>query len=430
MSIRSLLPLTVVVALIATSLTRSAQADPTAAATPPMGWNSYQNTNYGFYNQDYLKQVADAMVSSGLSTAGYNFVNLDGGWWQESLVNGNYVRYYLNSDDTYRLDPTRFSLATPGDPNSATLSPLADYVHGKGLKLGFYSAPLPDVGQNNPAVVGTGDQAKANQLAAWGVDFLKYDNYDPFPSAAAANAEYANMGQALTHTGHQIVYSIHDGQQLGSKVSGDVNMWRTSSDIGPGYSSVLGNFDNNFSSQVGPHHWGDPDMLQIGDGGRLAIYAPKTSYTRSKNDFAQIYSKTLPDEEKSAMSLWSMSAAPLLIAGDVRNLSAYDKYVLENTEVIAIDQDANGLQAKKVGAGGSVYYKPLSDGSIAVMLLNRSPTAAASLHVNWADIGVTQATAQVRDLWAHQDLGGFANGYTTTVPPNGVGPPPRSPRAS
>ncbi len=120
------------------------------------------------------------------------------------------------------------------------------------------------------------------------------------------------------------------------------------------------------------------------------------------------------------MSLWSLLAAPLLAGNDLRTMSEETKSILMNTEVIAIDQDPEAKPAKKISEQGSLVIaaRPLKDNTWAVGLFNRGD-AAAKMSVAWSDLGLPD-TLNVRDLWAHKDLGKVADQFSADVPSHGV----------
>jgi alpha-galactosidase len=150
------------------------------------------------------------------------------------------------------------------------------------------------------------------------------------------------------------------------------------------------------ASYIGPGHWNDPDMLEIGNGGMTA------------------------DEYRTHMSLWSLLAAPLLAGNDLRSMSEETKSILMNTEVIAIDQDPDAKPVKKISEQGPlvVAARPLMHQTWAVGLFNRGE-AAAKMSVTWEELGL-HGKLQVRDLWAHKDLGRVADQFSAEVPSHGV----------
>jgi alpha-galactosidase len=349
------------------------------ARTPPMGWNSW-NRFKGQIDDAAVRGIADAMVSSGMKDAGYEYVNIDDTWQGQRDANGNITANQRFPD----------------------MKALADYVHGKGLKIGIYSSPGPKTCANYEGSYGHEAQ-DAKTYAAWGFDYLKYD----WCSAAAVykdedmHAVYQKMGDALSASGRAILFSLcqygrADVQQWGPSVGG--NAWRTTGDISDNWNSMstIGFSQNDLAKWAAPGHFNDPDMLEVGNGGMSAI------------------------EYRTHMSLWSMLAAPLLAGNDIRSMSDETKEILLNRDVIAIDQDKAGHQAHRAAQSGDTetWVKPLADGGIAVALFNKGETGA-DMKAVWADLGVRKAK-KVRDLWAHNDLTGAETEYSATVPPHGV----------
>jgi len=365
------------------SLKQAAALDNGLAKTPPMGWNSW-NAFAGTIDETKLKQIADVMVSTGMKDAGYIYLNLDDNWM------ANPAR---DSSGNLRGDPTRF-------PNG--MKALGDYIHAKGLKFGIYgdrgSMTCMNVAQSGSC---GHEQADAKMFASWGVDYFKNDNCNPVGNI---QTDYQNMQKALASSGRDIVYSICHPNGYFAWMQSTGNLWRISGDIvdkwdnGTNFCKGIVNLiDANASlaSYAKPGAWNDPDMLEIGNGGCTT------------------------EEYRSQMSMWSIMAAPLLAGNDIRNMSQTTKDILLNTEVIAIDQDAAGIQGTRVKSANSleVWCKPLGSASgtvKAVALLNRSGSTA-NITVDFSTIGLS-GTATVRDLWAKADKGSFSGSYSMSVP--------------
>jgi alpha-galactosidase len=360
-----------------------------------MGWNSW-NTFQQNISESLIEATADAMVSSGMQAAGYQYVNIDDSWMDGRDASGN-----------LQWNRTKFPNGIPA---------LATYVHGKGLKLGIYETPntvtcVGLYGGVSPSVAmgSLGHEAQdAQTFATWGVDYLKYD------LCQGKLSSFAVMRDALRATGRPIFYSINPGNgsgcpptgpttsTCGLDLPGTANMWRIGFDINASWSSITGLIDQDapFSPYAGPGHWNDPDMLEVGNG-----------------------ALTL-DENESHFSMWALLAAPLIAGNDLRSMSSATATVLTNSEVIAVDRDPLGEQGTLVAtpqSGLQVWSKALAGGNVrAVALLNRS-SAAASITVSFAQIGLSTGQASVRDLWRHADLGTFAGSYTAAaVPTHGV----------
>ena len=355
------------------------------ALTPPMGWNTWNRFGCKI-NEKLIRQAADAMVSSGMRDAGYVYIVIDDCWQGERDAEGN-----------IRPDPQRFP---------SGMKALGDYIHAKGLKFGIYS----DAGQLTcgrlPGSWGH-EYQDARTYASWGVDYLKYDWCSTYTQDAQST--YATMSDALRATGRPIVFSICEWgvnkPWLWAKNVG--NLWRTTDDIYDHWSgqdgyqhSVLAILDLQVGLDgfAGPGHWNDPDMLEVGNGGMSNV------------------------EYQSHFSLWAMLAAPLMAGNDLANMGADTKAILTNREVIAVDQDPLGIEARRVAKQGDheVWARPLEGGGRAVLLLNRG-NAAHAITVNWADLDLPASLRlKVRDLWAHKDLPDARGSFTANVPSHGV----------
>jgi alpha-galactosidase len=363
------------------------------AATPPMGWNSW-NRFQGSVSDSVIRQTADELVASGMAAAGYQYVVIDDTWQVSRDATGAIV-----------ADPARFP----------SMKALADYVHGKGLKLGLYSDRGTQTCGGRPGSYGH-ETADARTYASWGIDYLKYDNCSPGAGRdndTAMRDDYKRMGDALRATGCPLVFSL-SAWWFYSWEPTVGNLWRTTTDITDDWASVMSLLDKNggdtsryadasygppgIAANAGPGHWNDPDMLEVGNGGLTAT------------------------EDRAHFSLWAIMAAPLIAGNDVRTMSETTRETLTNAEVIAVDQDARGQQGRPVSASTTleVWAKALSGTSTyAVVLLNRT-AAEAAITVTWPSLGIASTTASVRDLWAHADLGSVTDHYTATVPAHGV----------
>ena len=356
------------------------------AKTPPMGWNSWNKFACNV-SEDLIKQIADALVRTGMKDAGYQYIVIDDCWQVDRDSQGNIIP-----------DAKRFP---------SGMKALADYVHAKGLKFGLYSDAGTLTCQKRPGGRGYEFQ-DARQYAAWGVDYLKYD----WCSTSTQNqqASYSIMRDALVKSGRPVVFSLCEwGSSKPWLWARDVgNLWRTTGDIqdcwdckrdwgGMGFVHIL-DLQNGLESYAGPGHWNDPDMLEVGNGGMTTT------------------------EYRSHFSLWCLLAAPLIAGNDIRSMSPEIAEILTNKEVIAVDQDQQGLQGRRVKREGDleVWAKQLADGSRAVALLNRGATET-KISVSWSDIGYPDyLPASVRDLWARKDLGKSNGSFSASVASHGV----------
>jgi alpha-galactosidase len=344
------------------------------APTPPMGWNSW-NAFQCSVSESLVKAIADAMGTSGMKAAGYQYVNIDDCWAQTGRAADGSIQ--------------------PGTNFPDGIQAVADYVHMKGLKLGIYSdrGTATCAGRAGSQGYETQD---ANTYASWGVDYVKYDNCS---ATLDIQTQYQTMLSALDATTRPFVFSLSAWNFYEWEV--DVgNLWRTTTDITDSWDSVFANIENNrtLAAYASPNHWNDPDMLEVGNGGMTA------------------------DEDQSHFSLWAISNAPLIAGNDPRSMSAATKAILLNQEVIAVNQDPLGLQGFPVLTSGnqSVWAKPLNEsGARAVVLLNADATAT-DISFDLPLIGLRAGSAKVRDLVAQADLGTMQGQYTVNVRPHAV----------
>jgi alpha-galactosidase len=359
----------------------------TLASRPPMGWNSWNHFHKDVSDAIVRAQV-EAMVSSGMRDAGYIYVNIDDTWEGERDSQG-----FIHSNSKF-----------------PDMKALADFVHSKGLKLGIYSSPGPKTCAKYEASYGHEEQ-DAQTFADWGIDYLKYDLCsfrDMMKQAGSPEAAhkmmidaYTKMENALKKTGRPIIFSLcqygDDAVwQWGSSVGG--NLWRTTGDISDRYSRMaeIGFGQAGLSKYAGPGHWNDPDMLEIGNGGMNA------------------------DEYRTHMSLWALLAAPLLAGNDLTTMTPETINMLTNRGVIAIDQDAVGIQGDRVSAEGpmEVWARPLADHSRAVGLFNRHHLPM-EMHVDFRQLGF-KGRVHLRDVWTGKDMGTAEGEFHGTVPAHGV----------
>jgi alpha-galactosidase len=328
------------------------------AATPAMGWNDWNSYGCGV-SESLVKQTADKLVSSGMAAAGYQYVNIDDCWLQSSRDSGGNLQ----------PDFTKF-------PDG--ISGTAVYVHGKGLKLGIYEDAGTATCAGFPGSLGH-EQQDANSFAAWGVDYLKYDNCNN--TGVPAQTRYTAMRDALARTGRPILFSLCSwGQESvwtwGSSVG---NSWRTTGDITNTYASMLSIYHANIglAGFAGPGGWNDPDMLETGRG-------------------------MTATEDRTEFSLWAQMAAPLISGSNLVSASSTTISILTNHDVIAVDQDSLGKAGQQISASGGldVIAKPLANGDVSVILFNENGSTA-TINTTVAAIGKTGATSYaLKDLWS------------------------------
>lgn len=336
------------------------------ARTPQMGWNSW-NFFACNINETVIKETADALISTGLADIGYDYVNIDDCWSSPSR----------NSKGELVPDSKSFP---------SGIKPVADYIHGKGLKLGIYSDAGIFTCQVRPGSL-FHEYDDAEQFASWGVDYLKYDNC--FNTGIEPEKRYPPMRDALNATGRTIFYSlcewgVDDPALWAGKVG---NSWRTTDDINDTWASMttIADLNDKWAAYAGPGGWNDPDMLEVGNGGMTY------------------------QEYRAHFSIWALMKAPLLIGCDVRNMTVETLEILSNKEVISVNQDTLGVQGRKVLVAGEngccqVWAGPLSGHRLVIALWNRC-SKDANITAGWEVLGLESNTSvSVRDLWKHEDV--------------------------
>jgi alpha-galactosidase len=368
------------------------------ALTPPMGWNSWNKFACNV-DEKLIREVADAMVSSGMRDAGYTYLNIDDCWHGERDAQG-----FIHPD------AKRFP---------SGMKALADYVHSKGLKFGVYSDAGSQTCGGRPGSRGYEFQ-DAQMYAEWGVDYLKYDWCNT--EGLKAEGAYKTITAALRKAGRPMVLSICEWGndkpwEWGPTVG---HLWRTTGDIYNCFDCIKDNGtwkawgvmqimdkQENLRQYAGPGHWNDPDMLEVGNG--------------------------MPaNEDRAHFTMWSMMAAPLITGNDLRQMKPATKEILTNREVLAIDQDPLGVQGYRYAAKDSLetWLKPLAGGKWAVAFLNRSKrpqpvrfdwqATPITDEVSKAELNARQTTYRLRNPWTRKDVGTTKKAFQATVPSHDV----------
>jgi len=376
--------------------------------TPPMGWNTW--CTIGPCETDYcydgeLRSIADAMSTNGMSDLGYTYINMDDCWAD-----------YRTSNGTIVADPSRFPYG---------LKELADYIHSKGLLFGLYTdagiLTCSDGGRNHSIPGSYGYYVQdADTYASWGVDYVKMDwcNTDINGTQLDPRNTYPNMSKALNETKRPIFFDTCEW--------GVDNPWLWAPQIANGW-RIGGDHHDNWSSTssiietlvgkaqyAGQGGWNDPDFLMTGGQGctfNKTTTCPGQTFTEYQTEFA----------------IWCITASPLIIATDIRNMTTQKQSIVLNKEIVAVNQDplkkaGDRVYTNSCGESSSttcqVWSKPLANGSYALVLYN-SGAATHNITASFSLIGWSGAQATVRDLWAHANLGTFTGSFTAQVPSHG-----------
>ncbi len=396
------------------------KAGNTIALTPPMGWNSWNAWGLSVNSHD-VRSAVDAMVNDGLVDYGWSYVVIDGGWTvKPNSTNPLLGGRSYNSEGM--INPNR---------KFRHMKALSNFIHAYGLKLGLHTSPGPFTCSGLTASYGH-ERENAKRFKDWGVDFIKYDwcTYTrelKDSSLESLEQPFLLMHRILGGIRRDIVLSINPGPigrkkkpwTWGRKVG--ANMCRTTGDINDTWRSVsrIG-FSQNYAKYAGPGYWNDPDMLVVGRLGWGMNLRP---------------SKLTPNEQYSQMSLWCLLSAPLMLGCDLARLDPFTMNLITNREVLAVDQDPLGKEARCVYKrdGKEIWAKSLSDGAKAVGMFNvgrrrrkpadyfswRGEKKEANISINGAMVGI-EGKFKVRDLWRQKNLGTFDGRFAAEVPYHGV----------
>lgn len=395
-------------------------------ARPYLGWTSWDTFRCNI-SASLIEQQA-LFMHRYLQPYGYRYVNIDSDC-------GNFA---VNSDGYFVYNPAQF----PGG-----IAPVAAYVHHLGLKLGVYGVPgIPiQAVQENTPIAGTpyhaqdiiygttvygnhfqntykidysrpGAQAYidgwARYLASQGADYLKLDGVAPGSGVAGYNtmADVQAWSAALRQTGRPIwleISSIIDPayasfwQQYanGWRADGDIDCYSKCPGVLTDWAKVAARFSDAvpWAPYTGPGGWTDLDSVLVGNSATDGLTAT---------------------ESQTMMTLWAIARSPIYTGDDLSALTPAGLSLLTDRGMLAIDQ-AGLPGGTPVQAGGQqqVWHAAMPGGTVAVALFNLG-SSAAPVTANWSDVGVC-GPASVQDVWANQELGQFASGFTATIPPHG-----------
>jgi alpha-galactosidase len=413
------------------------------AQTPPMGWNSWDCYGAGVWQADVLAN-ADYMAKN-LKSHGWNLITIDIQWYEPLAHTTEYRRgAALEMDANGRLlpAPNRF----PMTKQARSFKPIADYLHTRGLRFGLHllrGIPRQAVARDVP-ILGTEaravDIADQKSICRWnddmyGVDMAKpgaQDYYDSvFALIASWEADFVKVDdlsspyyapeieairKAIDKTGRAIVLSTSPGAtpvERGGHIALNANMWRISNDFWDSWEALYRQFSrlDRWTPFRGPGHWPDADMLPLGN---IRTWQEKDDWTRFTHD-----------EQITLITLWCIARSPLIMGGNMPRNDAFTLSLMTNDEVIAVNQvSANNRQVRAANNNTQYVWAADVPGSRDkyVAMFNAAPEPAdqaSRVAVELQDIGVP-GPCQIRDLWAHKDLGRTATTVTATVNPHGA----------
>ena len=413
------------------------------ADKPVMGWNSWDCFATTVTEQQ-TKAQADVMAKE-LKPFGWEYITVDIQWFEPDASGFDYRKdAELVMDEFSRLLPAenRFPSAT----NGAGFKPLADYIHGKGLKFGIHllrGIPRQAVRENS-AIKGTtaraADIADTNSVCPWNTDMFGVDMSKPgaqeyynalFELVAAWDvdlvkvddlsrpyhtAEIEAIRKAIDRTGRKIVFSTSPGETpvaQGAHVAQHANLWRISDDFWDNWKALMEQFTrcHNWEPFIGPGHFPDADMLPLGT---LDMGKRKSRFTR--------------EEQITMVTLWSIFRSPLIMGGDLTKLDAFTKSLLTNPEVIAVNQNSTGNRQlfRRDGFVAWIADVPGStDRYLALFNTQNKPAGTnvpptAKVEANLAAVGFT-GSCKIRDLWMNEDRPEVSGVFAPEIPWHGAG---------
>jgi len=416
------------------------------AATPPMGWNSWDG--YGTtIKEDQFKANAEWFAKH-LKPFGWQYVVVDMEWFVTNpRPEGNSKTSQFSTDHYGRYTPAENRF--PSSANDAGFKPMADYVHSLGLKFGIHilrGIPKQAVEENLP-IAGSSfhaqDAADTSDLCPWnpdnyGIDAQKpgaqayYDSIarlyaswevdlikvDCIASRPYRGDEIRMLSEALRKTGRPIVLSLSPGAAPLEKVEEMrqyAQMWRISDDIWDLWHSTvpypqgLGDQFANVAKWAGksePGHWADADMLPLG---RLG---PAPGWGQARD------TRLSHDEQRTLITLWCIFPSPLMIGGELPSADDWTVSLLTNPEVLELDQHSTGNHPVIATEKTVVWLADSASHENQYLAIFNVGESQATLRYDWKDLGLTGNVYKLRDLWERKDLAP-AGSMTVELPPHG-----------
>ncbi|MGM9804008.1 MAG: glycoside hydrolase family 27 protein [Muribaculaceae bacterium] len=371
-----------IVVLLSVCLAGNAQNESlTSAVHPPMGWNSFDS--YGVYCHEEAALANLEAMSEKLKPFGYIYFVIDNGWFGEYELEENSM--YSVERHASNIHINQYGLVEPSHtyfPNG--FKQIVDKCHAKGLKFGLHlmrGIPRKAVELNTP-IKGTKyhaadiadtinvcawcnynygiDMAKPgaqeyynsliNQLAEWGVDFIKYDDIVPFPQEVNA------ITKAIKQCGRPILLSLSPGDKVNEEdlpALCKADMLRVTADIWDTQHSINLTFDawKRWQGTNNRGVWFDMDMIPFG---KLQLMSPPGRKGKNQKEIALSGRGTtrwceLNDAQKyTFITQRAMAASPLFFGGDIVSIDDFSYSLLTNPEMLSCNQN---------GVMGSLVYQ-------------------------------------------------------------------------
>ncbi len=425
-----------------------------AARTPPMGWNSWDV--FGLDVTEAETRAAADYMAEHLKPHGWEYVVVDIAWYGRNLTafedeRGAGKQFYKDQNPDQIIDEWGRLIPNPAlHPSAADgkgFKPLADYVHGKGLKLGIHvmrGIPWQAVEQNTP-IKGTEYFARdiavdadtatwydgmwtinfthpaaqayydsiAELYASWEVDYLKVDDINKTFWSPYRVDDIEAMSRAMLRAGRPMVLSLSPGGpdlSQANHVSRHAHMWRISSDFWDEWDALEVQFARcaKWAPYAGPGHWPDADMLPLG----------KIAYRAERGEPRPRMTNFTPDEQVTLMTLWSMARSPLMLGGSLPETDPATLALITNDEVLAVNQHSTGGRQLSREGDRIIWVADAPEGDVRYVAFFNTGETPLSFSMEPSAVGQA-GTVGVRDLWAREDLG-EASVLEAEVPSHGA----------
>ena len=412
-----------------------------------MGWNSWDSYGLTITESQFAANVD--VLAQRLKPFGWRYAVIDEGWYlqnPEAATKPETLHYTINAAGQYSPASNRF----PSAANDSGLKAVGDSVHAKGLLFGLHiirGIPKQTVAANtailassfhaadaadqtdtcpwNPDNYGVRDNPAGQawydgligQYASWGVDYLKVDCIASHPYKAA---EIAMIHRAILKSGRAIVLSLSPGPtalENAAEVAENAQLWRISDDVWDVWDRTGGKeFPKpvkkqfatiaSWSKYAKPGTWPDADMLPLGELGPVPGYeAPRSS-------------RLTHDEQRTMLTLWSITRSPLFMGGNLTQLGDFTASLLTNPEVLAANQRAHD-QRLTGQQGDIIAWTSTADRGGQYLALFNTGDTAATVRQSFATYGLPAKSLAVRDLWSLKDQGRQTI-ISADLPPHGA----------
>ena len=419
----------------------------TVAQKPPMGWNSWDCFGASVTERQLLANAA--YIDRYLKEYGFEYVVCDIQWSEPTADSNDYHPFApLCMDEYSRLIPAENRF--PSSAGGKGFKPIADKIHAMGLKFGIHimrGIPRQAVHQNT-AILGTDKRARDiahtfsvcpwntdmygvdvrkdgakeyydslfKLYASWDVDFIKCDDicntefkpHDPY----SAREEIEMIRTAIDNCGRDMVLSLSPGPaqiSVAEHLSTYANMWRLTGDFWDSWDKLKDMFFKckQWYPYVKEGCWPDCDMLPLG---RL---------TKNKSYLGQKDRRTnfTRDEQITLMTLWCIFRSPLMLGGNLPDNTPWDKSLLTNKEVLAVNQEGDRPEPV-IYDGNKIVWKSKAKDGLYLAMFNIGDELE-KVSVTLSALGLT-GKKTIRNLWNHSDIGQTDGEISFTIPKHGA----------